>query len=417
MYHKHIIITSIIQSFQELRANKLRTFLSLLGISIGIFCIIAVLTVVDSLKNNIQKEMSTLGSNVLYVNRWPWMDEGGAYKWWDYWRRPSMSQTELKALEHQLNGVELISICLPLNNLTIKHQSAEAEGVSVYAVTNNFEKLQNIELSVGRYLSPSEIDGGVSTIIIGHQVYQNLFSGDIDPIGKSIIIKGRRFIIVGLMKKVGQNMAGFDFDNGLILPYQSIVGLFEVKSLSYDPFLMIKAATGKDLVELKDELIGVLRRVRKVRPSLPNDFAVNQLSQVTERLDMLFGQINIIGWVIAGFSLIVGGFGIANIMFVTVRERSKIIGLKKAIGARSSSILLEFLIESITLSIAGGIVGVLLVLILGTIVTSFADFPIVLTLNNFILGIVISAFVGVLSGFIPARTASKLNPVVAIRSN
>ncbi len=417
MYHKHIIITSIIQSFQELRANKLRTFLSLLGISIGIFCIIAVLTVVDSLKNNIQKEMSTLGSNVLYVNRWPWMDEGGAYKWWDYWRRPSMSQTELKALEHQLNGVELISICLPLNNLTIKHQSAEAEGVSVYAVTNNFEKLQNIELSVGRYLSPSEIDGGVSTIIIGHQVYQNLFSGDIDPIGKSIIIKGRRFIIVGLMKKVGQNMAGFDFDNGLILPYQSIVGLFEVKSLSYDPFLMIKAATGKDLVELKDELIGVLRRVRKVRPSLPNDFAVNQLSQVTERLDMLFGQINIIGWVIAGFSLIVGGFGIANIMFVTVRERSKIIGLKKAIGARSSSILLEFLIESITLSIAGGIVGVLLVLIIGTIVTSFADFPIVLTLNNFILGIVISAFVGVLSGFIPARTASKLNPVVAIRSN
>jgi len=417
MYHKHIIITSIIQAFQELRANKLRTFLSLLGISIGIFCIIAVLTVVDSLKNNIQKEMSTLGSNVLYVNRWPWMDEGGAYKWWDYWRRPSMSQTELKALEHHINGVELISLCLPLNNLTIKHQSAEAEGVSVYAVTNNFEKLQNIELSVGRYLSPSELDGGVSTIVIGQQVYQNLFSGNIDPIGKSIIIKGRRFIIVGLMKKVGQNMAGFDFDNGLILPYQSIVGLFEVNSLSYDPFLMIKAATGKDLVELKDELIGVLRRVRKVRPSLPNDFAVNQLSQVTERLDMLFGQINKIGWVIAGFSLIVGGFGIANIMFVTVRERSKIIGLKKAIGARSSSILLEFLIESITLSIAGGIVGVLLVLILGTIVTSFADFPIVLTLNNFILGIVISAFVGVLSGFIPARAASKLNPVVAIRSN
>lgn len=417
MYHKHIIIKSIIQAFQELRVNKLRTFLSLLGISIGIFCIIAVLTVVDSLKNNIQNEMSTLGSNVLYVNRWPWMDEGGAYKWWDYWRRPSMSQTELKALEHQLNGIELISLCLPLNNLNIKHESAEAEGVSAYAVTSNFEKLQNIELSIGRYLSPSEIDGGVSSVVIGQEVYQNLFSGNIDPIGKSISLKGKRFVVIGLMKKVGQNMAGFDFDNGLILPYQSVVGLFDVKSLSYDPFLMIKAATGKDLVELKDELIGVLRRIRKVRPSMPNDFAVNQLSQVTERLDMLFGQINIIGWVIAGFSLIVGGFGIANIMFVTVRERSKIIGLKKAIGARSSSILLEFLIESITLSIAGGIVGVLLVLILGKIITSFADFPIVLTLNNFVLGIVISAFVGVLSGFIPARTASKLNPVVAIRSN
>lgn len=417
MYHKHIIITSIIQAFQELRVNKLRTFLSLLGISIGIFCIIAVLTVVDSLKSNIQNEMSTLGSNVLYVNRWPWMDEGGAYKWWDYWRRPSMSLVELKALEHHSSDIEMISLCLPLNNLTIKHQSSEAEGVSVYAVTSNFEKLQNIELSVGRYLSPSEIDGGVSSVIIGQEVYQILFSGNIDPIGKSISLKGRRYVVVGLMKKVGQNMAGFDFDNGLILPYQSVLGLVDVKSLNYDPFLMVKAALGKDLVELKDEMIGVLRRVRKVRPSLPNDFAVNQLSQVTERLDLLFGQINIIGWVIAGFSLIVGGFGIANIMFVTVRERSKIIGLKKAIGARSSSILMEFLIESITLSLAGGIVGVSLVLILGMLITSFADFPIVLTLNNFILGISISAIVGVLSGFVPARTASKLNPVVAIRSN
>lgn len=417
MYHKHIIITSIIQAFQELRVNKLRTFLSLLGISIGIFCIIAVLTVVDSLKSNIQNEMSTLGSHVLYVNRWPWMDEGGAYKWWDYWRRPSMSLVELKALEHHSSDIEMISLCLPLNNLTIKHQSSEAEGVSVYAVTSNFEKLQNIELSVGRYLSPSEIDGGVSSVIIGQEVYQNLFSGNIDPIGKSISLKGRRYVVVGLMKKVGQNMAGFDFDNGLILPYQSVLGLVDVKSLNYDPFLMVKAALGKDLVELKDEMIGVLRRVRKVRPSLPNNFAVNQLSQVTERLDLLFGQINIIGWVIAGFSLIVGGFGIANIMFVTVRERSKIIGLKKAIGARSSSILMEFLIESITLSVAGGIVGVSLVLILGMLITSFADFPIVLTLNNFILGISISAIVGVLSGFVPARTASKLNPVVAIRSN
>lgn len=417
MYHKHIIITSIIQAFQELRVNKLRTFLSLLGISIGIFCIIAVLTVVDSLKSNIQNEMSTLGSNVLYVNRWPWMDEGGAYKWWDYWRRPSMSLVELKALEHHSSDIEMISLCLPLNNLTIKHQSSEAEGVSVYAVTSNFEKLQNIELSVGRYLSPSEIDGGVSSVIIGQEVYQNLFSGNIDPIGKSISLKGRRYVVVGLMKKVGQNMAGFDFDNGLILPYQSVLCLVDVKSLNYDPFLMVKAALGKDLVELKDEMIGVLRRVRKVRPSLPNNFAVNQLSQVTERLDLLFGQINIIGWVIAGFSLIVGGFGIANIMFVTVRERSKIIGLKKAIGARSSSILMEFLIESITLSVAGGIVGVSLVLILGMLITSFADFPIVITLNNFILGISISAIVGVLSGFVPARTASKLNPVVAIRSN
>lgn len=413
---RQLIFTSISQALQELRVNKLRTFLSLLGITIGIFCIIAVLTVVDSLKNNIKTEMATLGSDVLYVNRWPWMDEGGEYKWWEFLRRPSMTITELKAVEKNIPDVQMVNLCFPMNGQSIKHNDQEVTGTSVYAVTENFEKLQNIEIANGRYLSSSEINGGTNDVVIGDEVYKNLFPTNVNPIGENITLSGKKFAIIGVMKKVGQNMAGFDFDNGIIIPYYSAASIFDLQSKSYDPFLIIKAAPGKNLEDIKYEVEGVLRRVRKVKPTVANNFAINQLSQITERLDLLFGTIKIIGWVIAGFSLIVGAFGIANIMFVTVKERTKIIGLKKAIGAKQNSILLEFLVESITLCLVGGILGIIIVLILTLVMNNAFNFPTTLSFDNFLIGVGVSALVGVLAGYIPARSASRLDPVVAIRS-
>ena len=411
-----IISTSVTQSFQELKVNKLRTFLSLLGITIGIFCIIAVLTVIDSMKNNISNEMSSLGNDVLYIGRWPWMDEGGEYKWWEFWRRKSMSIEEYRAIEHDVADVDYLTLCLPLEGYSIKYQSEEATGISCYAVMHHFDKLQNIEIQNGRYLSASEINGGVQSVVIGQTVYQNLFPGNIDAIGKHISFKGKSFSIVGVMKKVGKNMAGFDYDNAVIFSYFVATSIVDTRSFNYDPFLMVKAKNGKALADVKDEVTGVLRRIRKVKPGQHNDFAINQLSQISERLDILFSTINVIGWVIAGFSLIVGGFGIANIMFVTVKERTKIIGLKKAIGARSGSILLEFLLEAVSLCLIGGLIGVLIVLLLSFALTNYLDFPVVLSSKNFIVGLSISAIVGILAGFIPAKAASKLDPVVAIRT-
>lgn len=410
-----LITTSVLQALQELRVNKLRSFLSLLGITIGIFCIIAVLTVIDSMKNNIKTEMATLGSDVLYINRWPWMDEGGEYKWWEFWRRPSMTPKELHAIEQNAPDAQLTTLCLPIDRQSIKHLDEEVEGVAAYAVMNNFDKLQNIEIANGRYLSAADIDGGTNTAVVGSEVYKNLF-GTTNAVGKYISFNGKRFGVSGVMKKVGQNMAGFDFDNSIIIPYYSAASIVDLQSLQFDPFLIVKAAPGKGLDEVKYEVEGALRRVRKVKPGQGNDFAVNQLSQVTERLDMLFGTMNAIGWVIAGFSLLVGGFGIANIMFVTVKERTKIIGLKKAIGARRGSILMEFLVEAITLCLTGGLIGILIVLLLSVVMTKGLDFPVTLSPKNFGLGVGISALVGVLAGFVPARAASRLDPVVAIRS-
>ncbi|MBA3829162.1 MAG: ABC transporter permease [Taibaiella sp.] len=412
-----IIVTSISQAIQELRVNKLRTFLSLLGITIGIFCIIAVLTVLDSMKNNIETEMNTLGSDVLYVNRWPWMDEGGEYKWWEYWRRPSMSPTEVKAINSQVPDAAFATICLPDGNLTLKRYDQEISNITGYGVMNNFDKIQNIDISQGRYLNSSELDGGTEVVVMGDEVYKSLFPGNVNALNKSINLLGKKFLVVGVMKKVGKNMAGFDFDNAVIFPYYAAASVIDTRSLSFDPMLLVKTANNKNVDEMKYEVEGVLRRVRKVRPGQANNFAINQLSQVSQRLNIVFGTIDMIAAVIGGFSLIVGAFGIANIMFVTVKERTKIIGLKKAIGARSGSIMMEFLIEAVTLCIVGGLIGIAIVLLLSVLLTYGLDFKVTLSIKNFLLGVSISAIVGVLAGYIPARSASRLDPVVAIRSN
>ena len=411
-----IINISFVQAFQELKANKLRSTLSLTGITIGIFCIIAVFTVLDSLKKNIREQVSTLGSDVIYINRWPWMDEGGEYKWWEYWRRPSMSVNELRAVQNNVQEVGTSTLLLTLNGRSVRYNDNDVSGFTAFAVTRDFEKLQNIEVEDGRYLNTAEVDGGVPSAVIGNELYESLFGGSVNPVGKNVSFLGKNYLIVGRLKKVGQNAAGFNFDNGLIVSFQSIASAIDVKSLNYDPVLMVKAKPGAVVSEMQFEVEGALRAVRKLRPGQANDFAVNKLSQITQRMDIMFGMINAIGAVIGGISLIVGAFGIANIMFVTVKERTRYIGLKKAIGARSAYILIEFLIEAVSLCIIGGLIGILMVWIIALIVSSSGSMQLSLSLQNILIGIFTSAIVGVIAGFIPAYKASKLDPVVAIRS-
>lgn len=411
-------VTSIafVQAFQELKANKLRSVLSLTGITIGIFCIIAVFTVLDSLKKNIQDEVSTLGSDVLYIGRWPWMDEGGEYKWWDFWRRPSMGVSELQAVQSQVPNAGIVTLQLTLNGQTIKYNDNEASGFQIYAVTADFERLQNIDVGEGRYLSLAEIDGGVPSVVIGSALKESLFRSNVNPVGKSVHLLGKPYKIIGVLKKSGSNAAGFEFDECIIVPFFSVSSAIDVKSLNYDPVLMVKAKPGAELSEMQFEVEGVLRRIRRLKPTQPNDFAVNQLSQIKKRMNIMFNMINAIGGIIGGISLIVGAFGIANIMFVSVKERTRYIGLKKALGARARFILIEFLIEAVSLCVFGGLIGILLVWIIALIVSGTTDMQFMLSFENITIGIFTSAFVGVLAGLIPAYKASKLNPVVAIRS-
>ena len=411
-----LIQFSFLQAIQELKVNRLRTTLSLLGISIGIFCIISVLTVLDSMERNIRKEVATLGSDVVYINRWPWMDEGGEYKWWDFLRRPSMGVKELKAV-NGLPHVQFATLCFSENNATIKNNQNELSGVNVYAVMPYFENTQNLEIMKGRYFSTTELEGGTACGVIGDKLYNELFPSQLNPVGTYVFYHGKKIKIIGLLKKMGQSMSGFDFDNGLLVPYYVTSSILDLKSLQYDPMLIVKASNEKSLEEMTYELTGVLRAIRKVKPTEPNNFAINKLSQISDRLDTIFATINVIGFVIGGFSLIVGAFGIANIMFVTVKERTKMIGLKKAIGAPAATILMEFLTEAVILCLLGGLFGIISVFLLSLLATYLADFEMVLTLKNIGIGTSISLLVGVLAGYIPAKKAAALNPVEAIRSH
>lgn len=412
-----IISTSIVQAFSELKSNRLRTALSLTGIAIGIFCIVAVLTVLNSMEGKIRENVSSLGSDVLYINRKPWMAEDGEYKWWEYLQRRPISLAEMRAVQKSVPGISVATICFPKGNITLKAGDQELKGVVIYSVTPGFDRIQNVEMSTGRYLSVPELEAGSNNVVIGNEIYESLF-GTRDAVGSVIHLSGRAFHIAGVMKKEGQNMAGFNFDNAVIISFATAASLFDIQSLNWsnDPIMMLKAARGVSVEDLKDEVTGTLRTLRKVRPGAKDNFSVNQLSKVSETLGAMFATINVIGATIGGFSLLVGAFGIANIMFVTVRERTKVIGLKKAIGARRGVILTEFLIEAITLCLIGGAIGIILVFLMGLALTYGADFPVAMSLKNVAFGVGISAFVGTLAGIIPAITASRLDPVVAIRA-
>lgn len=403
-------------AFQELKVNKLRTFLSLLGITIGIFSIVAVSAVLNSLEKNIRTSVASLGDDVIYVSKMPWTDEGGGHKWWEYLSRPVSNIKDLKTLEAKSQILRYATLLYSKGDITAKQNQYQIEGITCYAVTPHFEKMQNFEIGDGRYFNVQELNGGNNFVVLGYDVGRELFPGS-NPLGKSVTFMGRNFLVIGLMKKYGESITGFNFDRGLIISYFAAAAIDDVTSKNASANLIVKAKPGLSTEDLSLETEGILRALHKIGPGGKNDFSVNRLSQITDQLNVMFKMINGVGIIIALFSLLVGGFGIANIMFVTVKERTKMIGLKKAIGAKRIAILTEFLMEAVALCLFGGLIGILLVLLLSLILTYGVDFAVTLSFKNIITGILVSSAIGVLAGFIPAYRASRLNPVVAIRSN
>lgn len=410
-----VIYESIVQAFQQLSANKLRSFLSLTGISIGIICIISVLSAVDSLKDNVSSSFEKLGNDVLYVDKMPW-NEDPSQNWWKYRQRPEPSYEDLDMIEKKSKLSDKASFSVFIPGRTLKYGSNSVEGAYMAGVTDDYDDIFNLEFDKGRFFTPFESSNGSNRAIIGAKLAEELF-GVIDPIGKHLKIKGLDFQVVGVLKKEGNTLINiFQFDEAVLVSFNTAKKLINVKSRNtWGTSLNVKAKEGISLEDLKDEITGILRSARKIKPREKENFAINQLSMFTKLLEPIFGTMNTVGIFIGGFSILVGMFSVANIMFVSVKERTSIIGIKKALGARKSIILLEFLIESVVLCLIGAIIGLLIVVGVLKFASTAFSYEIYLSTGNIIIALVLALVIGVLSGLVPAWQAARLDPVEAMR--
>lgn len=415
-----IIRESFSLAMSQLWGNKLRTFLSLLGISIGIFCIIAVLSAVDSLEKNILNGFSELGSDVVYIDKQPWTEDPGQ-NYWKYLKRPNPTLQDYEAIQDRSDLAKRSAYCYFAGGVTMKYLDNSLENGFMMGSTPDYVDIQGIELQEGRHFSAQEYDRASDIVILGHTVKQELF-GAIPAVGKEVKLFGRKFKVIGVIKEEGENLFNFiDFDEVAWAPLKTASKFYEInRRYGSDgvggQMLIAQVADDHTIAELKDELTGVLRSARKIRPIEDQDFDLNEISMLGDAIAPVISTMNVTGIIIGIFALLVGMISVANIMFVSVKERTSLIGVKKAIGAKSAFILTEFMMESIFLCILGGGIGILLVLsLVGGINSVQQVFILYLSPLNILIGVVVSILVGMLAGMIPAWIASRLDPVVAMR--
>ena len=408
-----ILWNSFKMALQELKVNKLRTFLSLFGITIGIFCIIGVLATIDSLKTKISSDLSGLGNNSIFIDKWDY-NGGPEYPWWKFVKRPPMKISEMEFIQKKSALASNIAFFVS-GSATFSYEENNLKGVNLYGVSNDFNKIQTFNIGTGRYFNETDFTRGVSYCVIGDKVAEELYGKSEKALGKTISYSGRRLLIIGIIEKQGSSMiGGFDYDKTVVVPYYYYASIFNPDN--NNPYIMVQAKPGIASKALQDELNGIMRQLRKLSPTQEDNFTCNDVAQFKDQIESVFTSINMGGWAIAGLSLLVGAFGVANIMFVTVREHTSQIGLKKAIGAKSSTILYEFLLESAFLCIIGGFVGLLLVWLLTVALGAVLPFPIFIAPSIVILALSICIILGMISGIIPASIAAKMNPVEAIRT-
>ncbi|HNY43592.1 MAG TPA: ABC transporter permease [Bacteroidales bacterium] len=406
-----LILDSIKFSFSSLINNKLRTFLSLLGITIGIFSIISVMATIDSLERGIKNNIGQLGSNTVYIQKWPWIFEAD-FPWWKYINRPSPKLSELTQIRELSTCADKIAFAASTLQ-TIEYENKSLDDAGVVLSTHDYMQINFMNIEKGRYFSQMESHTGQNVAILGAQCAESLFENT-DPIGKQIKLNGKKLTVIGVFEKQGENMFSSGSDELVLIPINFGKTIFDIENDDLNPFIIVSAKEGITSGELIDELTIIMRTIRKLKPLEEDNFSLNQASMITKSLDKIFKILDLAGIIIGGFAILVGGFGIANIMFVSVKERTKEIGILKAIGAKSYLILIQFLTEATALSLVGGILGLILVWLLTAVARSLTPLDLALSFGNIMSGTLISICVGIVSGFAPARKAAKLDPIKAI---
>jgi putative ABC transport system permease protein len=412
--HLEIVWTSFKMALQEFRSNKLRTFLSLLGITFGIFCIISVLSTISSMQLAVNNDIKSMGNKTIYIDKWQYSG-GPDFPWWKYVKRPTPKYEEMKLVKMKVPDAQYAAFTIQMTS-NVDFGESSLTGVNFYGVSEDFDKIQQITIETGRYFQQSDFDHGSPYVVLGYTIAEKLFDKPEKSIGSKVKLKdGRPATVIGLISKQGQSLlGGWDYDNSILLTYGFLKQM--IREENAQPVILVRASDNLPTAALSDELRGAMRSIRKLSPTQEDNFALNDIDGLSKFFDPIFSGMNIGGWAIAALSLIVGMFGVANIMFVTVRERTSQIGLKKAIGAKRGVIMTEFLLESAFLCIIGGLIGLLAVFVLTLIFSAVMSFKVFIPLNIIIMAIGICLFTGVSAGIIPAFIAARMDPVVAIRS-
>ncbi len=400
-------------AFSALRENKTRTLLSLLGITIGIMTIIGVFSAVDTLRANLEQSVEKLGSKSIYVEKWSW-GGGGDYPWWRYANWPEPTLRDFEQVRNRMTTADGVSFSINISDRTVKYLNNSVAGVTVLSATHDYYSIRKLEVTEGRYFTDSESNRGTNVAVVGATVAEGLFPGG-DAVGKTITLMGRRVTVIGVFKKEGEGMLiDVSMDDIIMIPFNFGRNLVNIRR--FNPSIMVNVAADVSLDEAESELRGVLRSIRRLSPQEEDNFSLNKTTIITAQLDQMFGVINFAGAFIGGFSILVGGFGIANIMFVSVRERTHIIGIQKSLGAKNYFILSQFLIEAIFLCIIGGLMGLGIVYLLAFIAKVAFGFGVVVSFFMVMVTLALSTGIGIIAGIIPAVMAARLDPVEAIRS-
>ena len=399
-------------AWQALKSNLTRTILSLLGVTVGIFAIVAVFTIVDSLEKSVKDSMSFIGDKVIYVQKWPW-GFGGEYQWWKYFQWPEPTYTEYKFLNDNLESASAIAAMDSRGSTTLKNGSSSIQA-QIQGVTHEYNQITDIPLESGRYFMPLESSNARNVAIVGADIAQSLFPGQ-DAVGKEFKLAGNKFVIVGVQEKKGESLVNFggSADKNCMIPFGSFSKLFQSGRKRAN--IVVKGFPDDEgMKSVEAEITGLMRTRRGIKPRDDSNFSLNKPEAAAQAISGLFAVLTLAGWVIGSFSILVGGFGIANIMFVSVKERTNLIGIQKSLGAKNYSILFQFLFEAVMLSLVGGLVGIFLVFLLSFI--PMGSLKIIMTPGNIILGLAVSCIIGVLSGIVPAMLAARMDPVIAIRA-
>jgi putative ABC transport system permease protein len=398
-------------AWDAIRANKMRSILTTLGIIIGIVTVTSMATAIDALNRAFHDSISILGADVLFVSQHNWTDRG--YEAWirDN-KRPVITREQARQVEREMTESQAVAPNVSTQQ-AVWYQDRRASRVQIIGATDQFLITSGFDIAQGRFLTSAEAEGGRPICVIGNDVATNLFHQE-SPIGKRIKVGARRLEVIGVLEKRGSFLGMDSFDNEVIIPIQQfLVGY--MRRPSFD--IQVKVRNIARLDDAKEELRGLLRKIRHVAPGDPDDFSINQQEQFIQTFDKVTGTIATVGLLVTSMSLFVGGIGIMNIMFVSVAERTREIGVRKAIGAKRRTILLQFLIEAASICLLGGLAGLCITYLLTLAVAgAFPYFPVTMSMPVMGLAILTSVVTGVLSGFAPAWRAARMNPVDALRS-